>query len=138
MPEDYEVWYLQQFRDTLDEPLGKSDGLSDEKIDTLLEGREIPAAMRAYYRVAGDHWLNTNHNELRTLDALETIDDYTCFMDENQMVVQWAIRNEDMVSDDPLVYQGIETENGYQWHSVDMTFSQFMMAMWKWVLTGEL
>lgn len=137
MAEDFENWYQQQFRDALNETLSESDGISDAEIDSLLKGREIPTAMRAYYRVAGKHWLNTNHNELRTLDSLEEVDGYTIFMDENQVVVQWAIQNDEMAGDDPFVYQGQQVDDVYEWHAEDLTFSRFIIAMWKWILTGE-
>ena len=93
--------------------------------------------MRAYYRVAGKHWVNSNHNQLRSLDAFKLVDEYTIFMDENQVVVQWAIRNEDLTLDDPIVYQGQVVEDGYEWFAEDWTFSRFIIAMWRWVLTGE-
>ena len=133
----FDTWYIEQFRDTLAEPLGKSDGIADAAIEKALNGQQIPQAMRSYYRVAGNHWLNTNHNELRTLDSLESVDHHTFFMDENQIVVQWAIRNTDLSLDDPIVFQGQRVDDGYEWNAEDYTFSQFMMSMWKWILTGE-
>lgn len=133
----YEKWYTDQFRDTLGETLKESDGIPDPAIDSLLKGRVIPAAMRAYYRVAGRHWLNINHNELRSADELESIDGYTIFMDENQRVVQWAIRDSEMGDDDPIVYQGQVINDHYDWSAEKHVFSRFMIDMWKWVLTGE-
>ena len=133
----FDSWYIDQFRDMLGEPLSESDGIPDSMIDGLLNGRQIPEAMRAYYRVAGNHWLNRNHNELRTLDSFESTDGHTIFMDENQVVVQWAIRDTDLLADDPIVYQGQRVDSGYEWYVEKCTFSRFMIAMWRWILTGE-
>jgi hypothetical protein len=137
MAEDYENWYVQQFRNSLNETLNETDGISDADIESLLEGREIPAAMRAYYRVAGNHWMNTSYNRLRTLDDFEAVDGYTIFMDENQVVVQWAIRDSEMTKDDPLVYLGQLVDDGHQWYAEDLTFSRFIIDTWKETLTGE-
>jgi hypothetical protein len=133
----FDTWYIDQFRDTLGEPLSDSDRIPDAEIDAALNGRQIPASMRAYYRVAGKHWLNTNHNQLRSPNALEVVGDYTLFMDENQVVVQWAIRNADLTLDDPVVFQGQPLDNGYEWFAEVWSFSRFMISMWRWVLTGE-
>ncbi len=133
----FDLWYISQFRDTLREPLAESDRISEAEIDAALSGQQIPAAMRSYYHVAGNHWLNTNHNELRSLESLESVDDHTIFMDENQVVVQWAIRNADLALDDPVVYQGQPLDDGYEWYPEKHTFSRFMIAMWQWMLTGE-
>jgi hypothetical protein len=137
IPMPFDSWYVDQFRETLRVPLSETDGIPDSVIDGLLEGRQIPEAMRAYYRVAGNHWLNTNHNELRTIDSFESTDGYTIFMDENQVVVQWAIRNTDLSADDPFVYQGRRVESGYEWYAEKYTFSRFVIAMWRWILTGD-
>lgn len=134
---NFAKWYNEQFRKTLHEPLQSSDGMSEADIDNVLRGMSIPSAMRDYYRVAGKHWINENHNHLRDLSALETNGDYTIFMDENQVVVQWAIRNADMNQKDPTVYQGQQTGSTYEWFPEKYTFSTFMIAMWRWTLTGE-
>lgn len=130
-------WYNEQFRETLNEPLRPSDGMRESEIEGALVGKSIPAAMRAYYSIAGKHWINTNHNHLRELSALETVGDYTIFMDENQLVAQWAIRNSDLNQEDPTIYQGQQTGSTYEWNPEKYTFSKFMIAMWRWILTGE-
>ncbi len=133
----FERWYVEQFRNRLSEPLANADAIADGEIDGGLRGQSIPAAMRAYYRVAGNHWLNTNHNRLRPLSELETIDDHLVFMDENQDVVQWGLRVADLTVEDPIVYQGQYCDERYEWYSESHTFSRFMIAMWHWILTGE-
>lgn len=133
----FEPWYVEQFRSRLSEPLVDADGIADEEVDAALNGRSIPAAMRAYYRVAGNHWLNTNHNHLRSLSELEAISDHLVFMDENQNVVQWGIPAVDVTSEDPVVFQGQYCDERYEWYAESRTFSRFMIAMWYWILTGE-
>lgn len=130
-------WYNEQFRETLHEPLQSVDGMPDSEIDNALDGKTIPAAMRAYYSVAGKHWINENHKHLRELSALETVGDYTIFMDEKQVVAQWAVRNSDLSQDDPTVYQGQQTGSTYEWYPEKYTYSRFIIAMWRWTLTGE-
>jgi hypothetical protein len=130
-------WYHEQFRATLHEPLQPSDGMTESEIENALGGRSVPAAMRAYYKVAGKHWINTNHNHLRELSALETVGGYTIFMDENQFVSQWAIRSSDLDQKDPKIYQGQLKGSAYEWYPEKYTFSTFMIAMWRWILTGE-
>ncbi len=100
----YEAWFITQFREVLGQPLAASDGIDDETINASLGDSPLPSAMRAYYRVAGNHWLNSLHNELRPLDSLESSDGHTIFIDENQLVVRWAVRNADRTTDDPIVY----------------------------------
>ena len=130
-------WYNEQFRETLHEPLQPSDGMTESEIQNALGRKSVPAAMRAYYKVAGKHWINTNHNRLRELSALETVGDYTVFMDENQVVAQWAIRSSELDQEDPTIYQGQQSGSAYVWYPEKYTFSTFMIAMWRWILTGE-
>jgi hypothetical protein len=132
----FDSWYIGQFRDTLAQPLSDSDSISEAEIEAFLRGRTVPSAMRSYYRVAGNHWLNTSHNELRRLDSLDVVGDYTIFMDENQAVVQWGIRNCDMSTDDPIVFQAQPLDSGHEWYAEEYAFSRFMIVMWQWVLTG--
>lgn len=134
---NFTEWYIEQFRETLHEPLASSDAMSELEIENALGGKSIPAAMLAYYRVAGRHWVNTNHNRLRELSAIETVGDHTIFMDENQVVAQWAIRNTDLREDDPVVFQGQQRGSAHEWYPEKYKFSTFMIAMWRWILTGE-
>lgn len=133
---NFDQWFTQQFRDTLREPLAPSDGITASELESQFGTTGLPAAMLAYYRVAGNHWLNKNHNEFRDPASLESGDGYTIFMDENQFVVQWAVRNCDFSEDDPIVYQKTNDPDS-EWYSEERTFSQFMIAMWRWILTGE-
>jgi hypothetical protein len=41
----FDSWYIDQFRDTLGQPLTESDGIDDSMIDRLLDGKQIPEAI---------------------------------------------------------------------------------------------
>lgn len=110
--------------------------MTELEAQSLPNGKPVPSAMREYYQIAGNHWLNSNHNQLRLPHQFEAAGDYTVFMDENQLVAQWAIHSPDD-EDDPLVYQGVSVDGDMDWHAESYTFSRFIIAMWKWILTGE-
>ena len=133
----FEDWFIAQFHDVLSEPLGESDGIADADIEAALRGLSLPASVRAYFRVAGNHWLNTNYNEWLPLGAFESVGDYTIFMNENQYVVRWAFRTADMNVDDPTIYQTQPDVEPAEWHSEERPFTEFIVAMWQWVLAGE-
>jgi hypothetical protein len=132
----FDDWFIAQFRDVLSEPLGETDCIPDSEIEAALNGSSIPESVRTYFRVAGKHWLNTNHNHWLPLGAFQTMGDFTIFMDENQCVVRWGFRAVDMNSTDPIVYQAQPISDPLVWHSEEKPFSQFIIAMWQWVLTG--
>ena len=134
----FDDWFIAQFRDVLSEPLAETDGISDSEIDAALNGSSVPSSVRAYIRVAGKHWLNTNYNEWLPIGAFETIGDYTILMDENQCVVRWGFRAADMTADDPIVYQAQTGSDPLEWYSEEKPFSQFIIAMWRWLLTGDV
>lgn len=134
---NFDEWFIVQFRDVLSEPLNTDDGICDTEIEASLNGLQIPLSIRAYFRVAGKHWLNTNYNEWLPLGGFEPAGDHTIFMNENQFVVRWAVRTAELIEDDPIVYQAQPDKDPLQWHSEKMPFSRFIIAMWKWVLTGE-
>jgi hypothetical protein len=99
-------------------------------------GLVIPAALRDYYSLAGRHWINENHNRLRPIAGLEWMDDKLIFMEENQCVALWGIRRSDLRRSDPLVWQGVNGDP-IEWFAEDYRLSQFLMAMWGWIMTGE-
>jgi hypothetical protein len=133
----FDDWFIAQFRDKLLEPLAETDGVTDVEIEAGLNGASLPQSVRAYWRVAGNHWLNTNHNQWLGLGEFQTNGEYTVFMIENQGVVAWAFRTDDLNAADPIVYQGPPDGASSEWHSEHLPFSQFIVAMWHWVLTGE-
>jgi len=73
---------------------------------------------------------------VRSIAELEWRDDKLVFMEVNQCVVFWGIRRADLEEADPVVWQGINGEP-IEWYAEDHRLSRFLMAMWKWTMTGE-
>ena len=138
---------MEQFRDyynnKFDTILGgvptQEQGIPRIQLQKALDKRhvQIPAALFEYYVLAGRHPINTEHNCLRTVDELDWMDDKLVFMDENQNVVFWGIDRNDLSKDDPIVWQGVNSEP-MEWYEEDFSVSRFMMAMWEWITTGEM
>ena len=82
-------------------------------------------------RVAGKLDINKEHNVLYDPEELRPADDILVFMEENQYVVVWGIRSADLSQSDPQVYQAATVEP-LEWYPEELTFSQFIIAMWKW------
>ena len=74
-------------------------------------GIKFPKALRKYYQELGKHFkLNQSHNNLISLEKLEVYDNYLVFLIENQGVVHWGIKIEDIDNFNPKVYKKIENE----------------------------
>jgi len=58
------------------------------------------------------------------------------FMEENQWVVYWAIDESDVNNPNPVVWQGTNSD-AIDWYEEQYKLNQFLMAMWKWTVTGE-
>ncbi len=140
-------YYTYRFDRIFGMPLKPSDGVGDEVVRAGLAtlGFSIPAALFDYYSVAGNHYINRDHNILRSLAELEWFGNMLVFMEENQTVAYWGVKQEDCALSDPIVWQGQtinpiewELEDGaMEWYAEDYRMSQFLMAMWNWTLTGE-
>lgn len=129
-------WYKTQFAETLSEPLTQSDGIRAREIDRLLDGRNIPLALRDYYRVAGRHRMNSYYDRLLPPNELRSEHAYTIFMDENQNVGHWAFKTEDASKDDPEVYCGNWEDDQLVWYDQGQTLSRFIIASWLETCTG--
>ena len=134
----FKRYYSDSFRDLFGSEPGPSDGLGDDAVRATLArvGLIIPAALFDYYSLAGRHWINENHNRLRPLEELEWMGDKLVFMEENQWVAFWGIERADLGEADPVVWQGVNGEP-IEWYTEDYRVSRFLMAMWKWTMTGE-
>lgn len=132
----FKDYYRRRFAE-LGEPLTESDGLGDDAVAAMLaeRGAVIPAALAEYYAVAGRHWINRQHNRLYPIGELEWQGDRLVFMEENQCVAFWAIARADAGAPDPVVWQAANAEP-INWFAEDHRVSQFLMAMWRWQMTG--
>jgi hypothetical protein len=143
----FKEYYSNKFYEIFGTFLSPSDGLGEEVVGAELSkiGFLVPRALTDYYCVAGNHQINREYNILRSLDELEWFGDKLIFMEENQAIAYWGVRREDCNLDNPIVWQGqnidsIEGEledTSMEWYSENYRISQFLMAMWKWMITGE-
>jgi hypothetical protein len=133
---DYVNLYNELVQQLLGRKLKRSDGISVSEIKKQERklGGSLPEAMRDYYRVAGRlDELNKFNNRLFDLDELEIEGEYLLFMEENQVVVLWGIKKTD-AKPDPEVLQRVNLDHA-EWYSEKLTFSQFMIRMYKWQVT---
>jgi len=127
---DFHHLYISHI-ETIYPPLSLDDGVPD----SILAATEIhlalrlPAALRAYYALAGNRAdMNRSHNLLVAPEYLTIDNGMLIFYRENQSVVLWSIQCADATIDDPLVYV---TENTvrFAWKSTLDTVSVFLTSM---------
>ncbi|HXG12142.1 MAG TPA: hypothetical protein VNK04_20475 [Gemmataceae bacterium] len=105
--------YYRTIYATFGYPLVERQGMSSEEL-AAVEKRldvQVPAALRAYYLVAGrERRFNTCHHRLLKPQKWSIDKRRLIFMEENQRVLWWgvSIRNPD--SDDPSVWQGVNDD----------------------------
>lgn len=133
----FKEYYASRFKEIFSSSLQTSDGLGDELVQVKMQqlGLKIPEALAQYYAVAGLHWINNEHNRLRTIEELEWFDDKLVFMDENQWVVYWAISKADLYTPNPTIWQGANGDV-IEWEDCGYECTQFIMAMWEWTVTA--
>ena len=134
----FEGYYKKELASLLGKNLNDPDGYGELLVKQELEKSNltIPKSLFDYYSIAGKLFINTEHNKLYTIDQLEWIDHYLVFMEENQRVCFWGIHKDDVLKDDPIVWQG-QNFKDIKWHKEPYTISDFLITMWKWILTGE-
>lgn len=110
------------------------DGCSEAEIAKaeMRVGIALPAALRTYYLRCGSvSRFNSSHNLLRSLSELTIEDAHLVFMNENQNVVSWGFRLQDLGLDDPIVWQRNNMPS-VEWYSEEMTLPQFLDSMFHW------
>jgi hypothetical protein len=134
----FKEYYNHRFQKILGVSLCASDGLGDEVVQSkLLEHHLIlPLGLVEYYAVAGQHPINSEHNRLLPIEEIFWLGDKLVFMEENQWVGYWGIARHDLAQPNPIVWQGINQET-VDWYEEEYKLSQFLMAMWHWMITGE-
>jgi hypothetical protein len=134
----FKVYYRQRFQEIFGAALQASDGLGEDCVReqlALLELR-LPQALVDYYVIAGQHYINEAHNKLWPIEEVKWMGDKLVFMEENQLVVFWGIDRTDLNKPDPIVWQGTNGD-AIDWYEEKYTLSQFLMEMWKWIVTGK-
>ncbi len=139
--------YLDLVSDLYGREMPPDTSLS-EAVIAAAEGRlgpRLPPALREYYlALGGFDLLNTAFQKLATPDELEVVDGRLVFLYENQSVVVWGLRPEDLATPDPEVFIGeaewtqlkgpskkADPEGNWKlhvpdWESVELSVSQFL------------
>jgi hypothetical protein len=133
----FKGYYRRRLAELFGEPLAVDDGMGDEAVAKALRKRRltVPRALSDYYAVAGRHWINRESNRLYPISELEWRDDRLVFMEENQWVAFWGIGRAEVGKSNPVVWQAPNAES-LEWFLEAYRLSQFLMAMWRWQLTG--
>ncbi len=137
--DDFTQFYRECFLELFGASPKPNESLEQKRLKQTLRSLRltIPKSLFDYYEFAGRHWINEEHNRLRPVEELSWNDDRLIFADENQNVVCWGIDRSEVTLDDPVIWQGINDDT-IDWYSEEQTLSRFLMAMWKWTITGEL
>jgi hypothetical protein len=135
----FKTYYRDRFREIFGEPPKPGDGLGRTAVRAALARANlvIPRALFDYYIVAGRHPVNRDHDRLHPIEGLEWMGDKLVFLEENQSVVYWAIDRSDLEESDAIVWQGVNGEP-IEWFAEGYRLSRFLMARWKWIVTGVL
>lgn len=128
--DDFKSLFAEALQAITGVPLGPDQGISSSELDKceLRLGLKLPPSLRLYYEVAGKHPINLEHNRLYKPQQLDVVGDKLVFMEENQIVVFWAVA---LGSHDPEVFQATR-EVPSQWYSEEMKFSAWMIKMLRW------
>jgi hypothetical protein len=112
-------------------PLSEGDGVSSTELDAAEErlGIRLPEALREWYLLAGrrqDIW--SRQDALLSPDELHVIDGMLIVYVENQAVVKWGVRKQDLNLDDPSFFVEAIDEPG-SWLEEAETISEFAVSM---------
>ncbi len=99
-----------------------------EQAETRL-GRPLPGPLRDYYLSVGRHKFNQAQHRLLAPDALFVAQGRLVFMEENQSVVYWGVRQRSSAKD-PTVFQTVDPDDEV-WYA-ESPCSQFMSGMLCW------
>ena len=99
----------------------------------------LPEEFRAYYlQLGATKSINQSYNSLATPLQLYFTGDYLCFCEENQGVVMWAIRKEDLTNPNPPVWGNYGSETDPNWIQETQNLSDFWLylAIYNGVMGG--
>jgi hypothetical protein len=96
-----------------------------------------PLALRDYYETCGLHEINRLRNRLLPPETLAIGDNRLIFLAEEQECAFWGAAHSRAA--DPEVWQGVAVvaDPNLHWFNEGLLLSDFIIAMWKWELTGE-
>ena len=107
-------------------------GFSEEQ---LLEAEKqlavkFPQVFREYYlQLGATESVNQSFNSLATPEQLYFDGDFLCFYEENQGVVMWAIRKEDLANPNPSIWGNYGSETDSVWVLENPKLSDFWLYM---------
>lgn len=107
-------------------------GFSEEQ---LLEAEKrlavkFPQVFREYYlQLGATESVNQSFNSLATPEQLYFDGDFLCFCEENQGVVMWAIRKEDLANPNPPIWGNYGSEADPDWVLENPKLSDFWLYM---------
>lgn len=134
--------YFQKIRHLYGVPENENFGFEESEIVALETQLDIvlPARLREYYLTLGKHEaLNAAHNRLLGPDDIwYSPDEYLIFYEENQAVVYWGIKNEELSNPNPPVYGNYSSDEwNPDWHQeFPMDACLLMFAVYNGVLGG--
>jgi len=128
------MMYLQKIRTLYDLPAGETFGYSEEEIINLEIdlGVRLPGKLRDYYLHLGkNESINDSHNRLLKPDGEVgySKDGYLLFYEENQGVVSWGIKKDELQLDSPPVWGNYGSEEISDWHRETNTVEDFFLLM---------
>jgi hypothetical protein len=129
--------YAQKYKEHIEHLypiLQEQDGISDATIRLSEQGLgfNIPLALREFYLLVGNRKdICQSFNILLEIENIEVLNDMVVFFRENQGVVIWGIRWEDVLLDDPEVFIA-ENRTTKTWISTNGTVATFLISMIYW------
>lgn len=125
--------YTKAIRQLYDLPGGQRYALPEQELAALAAriGTPLPALLLDYYRDFGAHEnLNNTHNcLLQPGEIVLSAAGYLVFYEENQGVVQWAMKQTDLQLADPPVWGNYGSEESPDWVLESAALSDFWLLM---------
>lgn len=135
--------YFQKIRHLYNVPENENFGFEESGITALEKQLNIalPAKLREYYLTLGRHEaINYSHNRLLQPggEIGFSPDEYLIFYEENQAVVYWGIKKDDLSNANPPVYGNYASDGNPNWY-LELPNTEaclLMLAVYNGVLGG--
>lgn len=117
-------------------PISTDDGVPSADLDSAESRLDVsfPVALREWYTLAGrrtDIW--SRQDRFLSPDEFRINGDHVIFLIENQDVVEWGIRADDLGLDDPPVYSS-SVDDPKVWLRENDSISEFALQMFAYCL----
>ena len=135
---NYKKFYREPILTTTGSLPASEDGMSETEFDALCK-IAVPQALKEYYLVAGKHSISMEYNLFLPLNQFERHDGFLWFMEENQAVCYWGIKENDLMQTDPEVWQLHADPSGKLAHaySEKRTFSEFVSGYFAFIKSDK-